>query len=155
MIIVVRKSMEVQALLIEDNPGDAMVIENTLKTHDDLKVGLSTVPTLADGLNYLRSDIGAGIDLILVDLHLPDSNGSETVSLLYREAKDRPILVITEEDSKDVIADCIRKGAYTFLVKNTLNGNLRLAIVAAQTRREIIQEHNARVLAELKKAFTL
>src|SRR4030067_376953 len=64
-----------RVLLIEDNPGYSEVIRIILDKAEDIRFDLKGVKMLSEGLDYLGED---GIDLILLDLKLPDSQGIET-----------------------------------------------------------------------------
>ena len=59
------------------------------------------------------------IDLVLVDLNMPEMGGREVLSLMRADERlsQIPIVVMSASESSDVIADCLRLGAINFLVK--------------------------------------
>src|SRR5205814_9067059 len=84
-----------KVLLIEDNPGDARLIRESLS--DGREAGGSTftlehADRLSEGLERLAE---GEIDAVLLDLSLPDSHGLETLTRMYSQAIGLPILVLT------------------------------------------------------------
>ncbi len=65
----------IKVLLIEDNPGDAGLIQESLAKAAHQLFDLEVVDTLATGLQHLSA---GGVDAMLLDLALPDSFGFET-----------------------------------------------------------------------------
>ena len=65
----------VKVLLIEDNPGDARLIREMLREVRDTRFELECADRLSAGLERLRN---GGIDIVLLDLGLPDSQGLDT-----------------------------------------------------------------------------
>ena len=64
-------------LLIEDNPADAVLLEEYLRFR---QIRIECVSCLADGLALVGS---RRFDAVLLDLGLPDSNGLETISPIF------------------------------------------------------------------------
>lgn len=139
----------VKILLIEDNPADELLIMSTLKNYEYPKVDFVCVKSLKSAIEVLEND--KDIDLIICDLHLPDSIGSDTINRLSEHNGNRAIIVISNDDTCDSIEKAIRCGAYTYIHKPTLNGNLKAAIIMAQTKRETIINNNNRIRAAIKE----
>ena len=85
-------SSPVKALLIEDNPGDARLIQIMLAATDDGFFELEHVQRLEAGLQRIAQ---GGIGIVLADLSLPDSHGLETFSRLHARAPEVPIIVLS------------------------------------------------------------
>ena len=68
--------LEVKLLLVEDNPGDARLIQEMLTESGAARFNLHVVDHLAAALEYIREN---SVDLILLDLSLPDSQGLESL----------------------------------------------------------------------------
>lgn len=105
-------------LLIEDNPGDVRLIEEYLKDSDVRRYKLFHSSTLAGGKELLASQ---PIDIVLLDLYLPDSLGEETFDTLFREYASYPFIVLTGLADEAVGIRAVKKGAQDFLSKNELN----------------------------------
>ena len=63
-------------------------------------------------------------DLALLDLSLPDSDGSATIARLHQAAPGVPIVALTGSDNEDVIESAIRQGAEDYLIKGTFNTDI-------------------------------
>jgi diguanylate cyclase (GGDEF)-like protein len=91
----------------------------------------------------LASLEAGGIDVILLDLSLPDAHGLETVRRISAAAPDVPIVVLTGLDDDDIGLRSVQAGAQDYLVKNRLDAllstrALRYAIERHRTRRELL-----------------
>lgn len=124
-------------LLVEDNIGDARLIEVLLaeEAGDDLK--LTHVMRLGDAFQKLRE---ASYDVVLLDLSLPDSHGLETVESLRREVGTVPIVVLSGMDNEQMALRALQSGAQDYLVKGRADGNLiKRSILYALERHRIRQ----------------
>jgi CheY-like chemotaxis protein len=74
-------------LLIEDNPGDARLIRELLTTARSAPLHLQVVDRLSTGLERLAA---GGVDVVLLDLSLPDSQGLETFARAQAQAPQTP-----------------------------------------------------------------
>ena len=108
-------------LLIEDNRGDVVLIRRMLETHTSLRVQVEAAERLADGLERLGQ---GGIDAVLLDLGLPDSNGLDTVRKVHAHAPDVPIIVLTGHDDEVLGANAVWAGAQDYLVKGQADASL-------------------------------
>ena len=77
-------------LLVEDNPGDAGVIEQILSKDDAKGFSIHCVTRLNTALEQVKTD---AFDVILLDLGLPDSKGLDTLFTMKKGAANLPIVV--------------------------------------------------------------
>ena len=125
-------------LLIEDNPSDTELVKATLEDTGDTKFQLYCAEALLPGLDRLaRGDI----DLVLLDLSLPDSHGLDSLSAVRTHAPAIPVVLLTGLDSESLALRAMRSGAQDYLVKGTLQGPalariLQHAIVRQRTQAE-------------------
>lgn len=115
----------INVLLIDDNPGDAKIVETLLNKSSNahIEFNLFKMDRLEAGLEFVLTH--KEINAILLDLHLPDSSGIETLTKVYSVVKDIPIIVLTGtaiEEGTGIRA--IREGAQDYLVKDQLNSTL-------------------------------
>jgi len=122
-------------LLVEDNPGDVLLIEEMLAERRGA-FELETVERLAPALERLRS---GGIDLVLLDLTLPDSDGVGTFTRVHAHMPDVPIIVLTGLSDEALAVSTVRDGAQDYLLKGQVDGNL-----LGRTIRYAIERHHAR-----------
>src|SRR5262245_10269116 len=105
----------VRALLIEGSPGDALTLTQRLERGNGTRVEVERVATLQQGLDLLGKD---RTDVVLLDLHLPDSSGAETV-MRVREAYPRlPIVVFSAGGDPDLSMRSLQAGAQDYLGKH-------------------------------------
>lgn len=128
-----------QILLIEDNEDDAILIREMLAEKKDLGIELEWVDRLSRGLTEL---VSGKIDLVLLDLSLPDSRGLETLYKVQGQTPDVPIVVLTGLDDEAMANQAVRRGAQDYLVKGRLDSYLlvraaRYAVERKQAERAL------------------
>ena len=136
-------------LLIEDNPGDARLIREMLADAGGQGFAIEWLSRLADGLN--RLDQGE-IDLVLLDLGLPDSRGLDTFIKAQAQAPQVPFVILTGLADETLALSAVRLGAQDYLVKGATDANTLLRAIRYATERkraEIALE------AERKKLYSL
>lgn len=108
----------INVLLIEDNGPLAGLMTQILSRVPGTTFTAENSLTLADGLDRLA---GGGIDLVLLDLSLPDSSGIESFHALYNQFPSLPIVVLTALEDETVALTALRDGAQDYLLKNEIN----------------------------------
>src|SRR5258705_501899 len=83
---------EISVLLIEDNPDHAALLIRLLGSSESPRSQTAHVAPLADGLDRLRA---GGIDLVMLDIPLPDSQGVNTFRRVSATAPDVPVVVLS------------------------------------------------------------
>lgn len=126
-------------LLVEDNPGDANLVRELLEQPGDHTYQIVHVERLGDALERLTS---VAVDVILLDLRLPDGSGIETLRSVREVAGEVPIVVLTGTDDEQLALECIDCGAQDYLNKSEIRDvTLRRAIGYAITRLREAQVH--------------
>lgn len=127
----------IEVVLIEDNTGDAFLLEEALKeTRHEKK--LHTFPDGASALAYLRKKgphAGAATpDLILLDLNLPKMDGREILKELKEDPDLRsiPVIVVTSSSAPADIRNSYMAYANTYIVKPIAIADLRETIRAVE-----------------------
>lgn len=111
----------VRVLLIEDNEGFAYFVRDVLTRQQIGRFALDAVGDLASGLAFLKR---GNIDVVLLDLGLPDSGGFRTFKSVRACDPDAPIVIITCLDDKDLAVQAVREGAQDYLVKDKVDAEL-------------------------------
>ena len=106
-----------RVLLVEDDPGQAVVIKVLLARIPTGQFTLETAGRLSAALDSLAN---AAADVILLDLSLPDSQGLDTVIKVRNCAASIPIVVLTGSDDENLALETINHGAQDYLLKGTL-----------------------------------
>ncbi len=89
-------------LVVEDSGTDYKIIEHHLREAGGVEFRVERATRFADGLKRLNE---GGIDVVLLDLSLPDSSGLETVRKVHFHAPDVPIVVLTGVADESVAID--------------------------------------------------
>ena len=106
----------VRILLLEDDPISVEIVGTYLRRITFADVELHTAVTVADALALLAR---ADVDLVVADLHLPDSSGAATVESLVR-AVGCPVIAITGDRDPGLRDETLARGAFEFLPKGDL-----------------------------------
>lgn len=136
-------SEKIKVLLIEDNPGDARLLEIMLSEVERNPVVLQHVSTLNAALEYLHPQ---HTDLILLDLSLPDGNGLESIKKIQNVDHSLPIIILTGLDSQDFALTTVHHGAQDYLIKGQGDGHLMIRAIRYAIERKQI-EHRLTSLA--------
>jgi Flp pilus assembly CpaE family ATPase len=126
----------VQVLVIEDNPGDADLVREALSETGGFAV--HWVEALLPGLDRLAT---GDIDLVLLDLSLPDSHGLDGLNAVRTHAPEVPVVLLTGLDSESLALRAVQIGAQDYVVKGTMDGQalartIQHAIVRQKTQAE-------------------
>ena len=127
----------VMVLLIEDNPGDVRLIREMLAEVRGTPIALECVDRLQAGLERLAAD---GIDVVLLDLALPDCQGLDTFTTAYTRAPRVPIIVLTGLADEGVAVRAVRDGAQDYLVKGEVDGPLLVRALRYAIERKRAEE---------------
>jgi CheY-like chemotaxis protein len=121
-------------LLIEDNPGDAQLVKIYMKDAA-FKYELFVADTFFEGTDILNKQ---EIDLVLLDLSLPDSQGFKTLNRYMELTQTIPVIVLTGVNNEIVGNQAVKAGAQDFLVKGQFDGKLlgRAVRYAIQRNKE-------------------
>ncbi len=133
------KMTVLKVLLIEDNAGDAHLIQEMLLEADGSMFELESVDRLSTGLERLAT---GDIDVVLLDLGLPDSSGLDTFIKVHAQASEVAIVVLTGLDDTELAINAVHEGAQDYLPKSQLDSELlvrstRYAIERKRAEAEI------------------
>lgn len=109
-------------LLIEDNPGDARLVELLLAESDLLNCKITNKTTLEDSIAALESE--EDYAAVLLDLTLPDSSGFGTLEQLLERFPDENVIVLTGLSDKKLGVKAVKAGAQDFLIKGAFDADL-------------------------------
>lgn len=143
----------VRILLVEDNPGDVRLLRELLREAPQLSGQLTHVERLAAAAPLLRPE---QVDVVLLDLSLPDASGLHGLRQLQATAPAIPIVVLTGLEDEEQALHAVHEGAQDFLVKGRVDGpglarSIQYAIArnrAEEMERQLVFAHAARAAAE-------
>ncbi|RYD74646.1 MAG: response regulator [Sphingobacteriales bacterium] len=136
----------IKILLIEDNLGDARLIEIMLRDAGTQPYEVTSTDTFQKGIQHLTE---GNFDLVLLDLSLPDSFGLDTITNANHYAPKVPIIVLTGRNDEDFALEVVKEGAQDYLVKGQIDSSLlSRSIRYAMKRKEMevhLKESNRRI----------
>jgi len=130
----------VNILLVEDNALDARLIQEVLEQVEGTPFELKHSESLEPALGRLAE---GGVDVVILDLNLPDSSGLETLARVRAQAEDVPVVVLTGSDDEERALEAVHMGAQDYLVKGQMSASL-----LKRSIRYAIERH--RMQAELQ-----
>jgi len=169
MNVATMKDKPIKVLLIEDNPVDVLFIEGILEKAGGTSFNLEVADRLSTGLEILTKDMQENyesqskksairdpqskIDIVLLDLGLPDSQGLDTFVNINSHAPEVPIIVLTSSDDQALALEAVRKGAQDYLVKEAVDGHtLTLSMrYAIERKHGALRESQARLLSIIER----
>ena len=137
---------KINILLIEDVLAEATLVEEMLVDDETASFEVIHASRLSSGLERLAVD---DIDVILLDLYLPDSQGLETCAQMMDQAPALPIIVLSNLDDRALAVEAVRQGAQDYLVKDRLSSDLLTRAIKYAIERKQIEEALRRRTKEL------
>ncbi|HET7058132.1 MAG TPA: response regulator [Nitrospiraceae bacterium] len=138
-----------RVLLIEHNEADVRVIREQLGERQELALEMTWADRLSQGLLQLKQ---GQIDIVLLDLLLPDSEGLETFRQIHAYAQDIPLIVLTALDDEALAAQAMRLGAQDYLVKGRLSGDVLMRAIRYAIERKQAESALRRSQASLAES---
>jgi signal transduction histidine kinase len=132
----------IRVLVIEDSTTQVQLIRGMLSKTGSASFDVEVFHELAPALNRLAAE---DLDIILLDLTLPDSEGLESCRRVAESAPALPIVVLTGVDDEEIAISALQCGAQDYLMKGQIDGNL-----LARSLRYAIERKRAEL--ELKRA---
>jgi Flp pilus assembly CpaE family ATPase len=126
----------INILLIEDNPGDTRMIRELFAEARGICPILLCADRLSSGIQQIRD---GGVDVILLDLSLPDSQGFETFSRLRAQSKGLPVILLTGLEDEELGMRAVREGAQDYILKGSVSSlSLARAVRFAVERQKTL-----------------
>ena len=130
-----RSSDKAEILVVDDNRVNRLLITQLL---EQLKHRVSFAENGRQALELLRDH---SVDLVLLDVEMPEMNGYETLEALQadRKLRDIPVVMMSSVDEVDSVARCVEMGAEDYLFK-PVNAVLLRARVAASLDKKRLRD---------------
>ncbi|HDK17211.1 MAG TPA: response regulator, partial [Nitrospirae bacterium] len=104
----------INILLVEDNPGDARLLKEMLNEIKNEKFELKWAGSLSEGTEHLLT---GDVDIVLLNLSLPDSQGIKTFTSMRNRAPMVPIVILSGLADEEFAIRAVKAGAQDYLVK--------------------------------------
>ena len=138
----------IKVLLVEDNPGDARLVQEVLAEAGAGQFELNQVDTLGKGISSLKE---YPADAILLDLSLPDSTGFETFLKIHSAAPHIPTLLLTGMQDERLAEKAVQEGAQDYIAKSELDGKLLVRSIRYAIERKRAEEAQRRVEGQYRQ----
>jgi signal transduction histidine kinase len=134
----------VQVLLVEDNSGDARLLREMFSEEKTGSFQLTHVLHLSEALKLLAK---GGVDIVLLDMGLPDGHGLDTVRRARAVAPGVPVIVLTGLDDEALAAEAMKEGAQDYLIKGEIENR-----ALPRALRHSIERHRMQLATDLVHA---
>src|SRR6202140_2721048 len=124
-------------LLIEDNPGDARLFRETFKEQGSHDTELTYAKSMSEAEKHLAAH---AVDIIILDLGLPDAQGLEAIRRAHAAAPRIPLVVLTGFDDESLAAQALQEGAQDYLLKGQIDARGLLRSLRYAMERKIMEE---------------
>jgi len=136
-------AMRITLLLVEDNSGDARLLQEMLNEQGANRTVLKRVATMREADAYLADHV---VDIVLLDLGLPDAQGLEALRRCRVAAPQTPTVVLTGTDDEDVARLALQQGAQDYLIKGQIETRGLMRALRYAIERKAMEE-TSRVLS--------
>ena len=110
-------AIPLRILLVEDNASDAELIRQMFRKERPDSYELTHLLSITDAIRHLAK---GGVDIVLLDLGLPDGRGLDTVRRARAAAPGIPVVVLTGLDDEQLAAQAMKEGAQDYLIKGQI-----------------------------------
>jgi diguanylate cyclase (GGDEF)-like protein/PAS domain S-box-containing protein len=124
-------------LVVEDNPGDARLIREMFNEQGLHKTEFTHVVCMSDAEKHLANN---QVDIILLDLGLPDAHGLEAVRRARKAAPRTPLVVLTGLDDETLATQALQEGAQDYLLKGLIHSRSLLRSLRYAVERKTMEE---------------
>ncbi len=138
------KKKAVRVLLVDDSPTIAAALKSKLEKYSGDEFEIKTAESLGDGIVKAK---GYSPEVILLDLHLTDSEGIDTLNSMNQAVAQVPIIVLSAYDSPEILMQAFENGAYDYLIKGSVKGfDITKSLRSALLRKK--EEEQLRLMVE-------
>ncbi len=135
-------SAQARVLIVDDEPPFCKMIQDFLWEED---YELTTVECGGEALHAI--DESADFDVVLLDLKLPDMNGFKVMEYLSEHAPETLVVIMTGYATLESATEALRCGAYDYLCKPFIRGELIKTLQNAMNHKQVREAHQQAKLA--------
>jgi DNA-binding NarL/FixJ family response regulator len=140
----------VSILIVEDNPGDVLLIREYLAEMQRYPHDIREAGALESALGLLGH---YHFDVVLLDLSLPDSSGLDTVRRLIAKFPEVAVIVLTGLQDEDIALRSVRYGAQDYLEKQQLSPGMLYKSILYSIERKLALQEKGELLSDLTSAL--
>ena len=140
--------LKINILIIEDNPGDQILLHENLISTNLILGDIVMVEALADGVAKLKEQ---NFELIFLDLFLPDSSGLDSFKELIKINLHIPVIIYSGLSDSQIALKAITLGAQDFLIK----GDYSISLLEKTIRYSIERKNSSEALEESNERYNM
>lgn len=137
----------IKILVIEDDPADAELVREMLRDVKGIRFDIQRATRLSSAIQRLKRE---SFDIILSDLDLPDSKGTDTFRKVHAEFSDIPVVLLTGLSDEELAIQAVRDGAQDYLVKGRIESNLLVRSIRYAMERQKLLTRLDKSLREIR-----
>jgi DNA-binding NarL/FixJ family response regulator len=126
----------IKILVVDDHKMFVEGLESILSKEEDIQI----VHRCHEGKEVFNNELLAQIDIILLDINLPDMSGIEVCERILKMNDHVKILVLSMHDEESYITEVLKSGALGYVLKNTGRKELLTAIRSVASGRTYFSE---------------
>jgi two-component system cell cycle response regulator len=130
------KTKLIRILLIDDNPSDAMMLQNLLGKTGNSEYDVRVADSLSSGLNHIST---TAFHIVFLDLNLPDSKSIDTYLAFRDQVPDLPVIVLTGIKDQEIAGRALREGAQDYLLKGKIDSDLLKRVICYSLERKKVE----------------
>lgn len=147
---------KIQLLFIEDNEESASITINLLQQDKYTDFNITHKSDLKSGLKFLEKECktfeSCSVDIVLLDLVLPNSEGVDTYIKVREACPFLPIVIVSRHE--DIACECVKMGAQDFLVKSDLNTGVITRSIKYAIARKRLEDERVMLENEFRNVIT-
>ncbi len=147
MVLRTQGRREIRVLVVEDNPADALRVQEELGKPANGSFRTMVVGRIRDALPRLGE-----ADLIVLDLTLPDGSGVDLLDRVKLEAPTLPVVVLSGRRDEETAFKCLQHGAQDVLVKGTVDGDALARSLLCALERQAMAAQRSEALLQARAA---
>src|SRR6202021_4134263 len=111
------KEKALRILLVEDNAGDVRLLREMFSKEKPDSFELTHLLRMSEAVIHLAK---GGVDIVLLDMGLPDGHGLDTVRRVHAVAPGVPVIVLTGLDDEALAPEAMTQGAQDYMIKGPI-----------------------------------
>ena len=135
------KSKGLRILLVEDNAGDARLLREMFSKETPDSFTLTHLMRMSEAETHLAK---GEVDIVLLDMGLPDGHGLNTVRRAHAAAPNVPMIVLTGLDDEQLASEAMKEGAQDYLIKGQIENR-----ALPRALRHAIERHRMQAETDL------
>jgi DNA-binding NtrC family response regulator len=141
---------KITVLIVEDNPDDYLILQEVLKSSNEVEAVLLYESRLEGALSAAGNENNA-IDVAIVDLSLPDSFGLDTFVAFHERYPMIPTIIMTGARDQEMAFEAVRKGAQDYLFKSELTSAAIIRSIRYAIERQCLTTDLRTALIHIQK----